>query len=72
MVEDSFTHPERGLLAVIDQIYNCEHPDLTRTKTTPGALYFARAASLTPEDWRWPIISGRQPVAMFGAQQFYA
>jgi hypothetical protein len=69
--EDVLTAPG-ALLSLIDSIYNCSHPDITATQTTPGALYFGRASSLLPGDWRYQISRTRQLLGTFGTQQFWA
>lgn len=74
--ELSFSGPN-GLLSVIDDIYNCKYIDITASKSQPGgAKYFARAATLTSDDWRYEEViqrPGLHPIiGTFGAQQFYA
>jgi hypothetical protein len=71
MTEDALVSTN-GLLSVIDGIYDCSYPDLTATQTTPGALYFARAHSVNPDDWRYGITHNHQLLGTFGSQQFWA
>ena len=70
MTEDALISPG-GLLSAVEDIYDCKYPDITATQSTPGALYFARSASVPPEDWRQSFIH-RQLLGTFGSQQFYA
>lgn len=60
-----------GLLSKIEAVYDCSLPDITATQTTPGALYFARSASLDPSDWRTQIVATHRLLGTFGAVQFY-
>jgi hypothetical protein len=69
---DSFFLPPNGLISICQELYDCSYPDLTATQTTPGALYFARAAQVSPSDWRHSIIQTRQLLGTFGSQQFFA